>query len=68
MTPGIIARMQPVPGAGLELPAVATTNATITITVTAVPAIARKRSRRVNLRSGVFVRRQCPSRGTPRPA
>jgi hypothetical protein len=36
--------------------------------VTAVPAIARRRSRRVNLRSGVFVRRQCPSRGTPGPA
>src|SRR5436190_8702109 len=55
--------MQPGFGPGRESPTVASTRASTVATVTAKHTIATRRSRRVSLRRGVFVRFQCPSRG-----
>src|SRR5260221_9763175 len=55
--------MQPGGGGGRVSPAVARIRATRAARVTAIPAITTLRSRDVSRRSGVLVRRQCPSRG-----
>src|SRR3954447_10764395 len=63
ITWGIVARMQPGPGAGLVLPAVTAISTTRLTTTTIVAPIATRRSRRVSCRGGVLARCQCPSSG-----